>query len=175
MLKIKIEPTGPLLAEVTARLTSKARYHKQWGLDIVKPAQASARSHSKGGGFWGGIAQHVRLDSFDESGATVLCDHFAAAHKEFGGEIRAKNAKALTIPINDLAKGKRVGQMRLDGFDIFRPPGTNVLAYTQPETGQLIPLYALVKSVTHKPEPWWPAPDEVARRGRAIMLKLLTR
>lgn len=53
-------------------------------------------------------------------------------------------AKALTIPIHPLAYGKRVYEVQpLVGYGIFRPKGTNILAYS--EGGKLIPLYFLAK------------------------------
>lgn len=159
---------GLSTGELMQRIADRQRAFKRWGLSVAHAAKKSAQSHTQGGGFWPSIASHVRVAEVDAEHALVVCDHFAARQKEFGGTIRAKNAKALTIPIHELARGRRARDLELTGVAIFRPPGTNILATTA-DDGRLIPLYALVKSVRQAPEPWWPTVDEIAAIGVKLM------
>lgn len=59
--------------------------------------------------------------------------------------IRPKKARALTIPINAISYGKRVGELSRV-YQIFRPKGTDVLAAEI--NGQMTLLYALKAMVT---------------------------
>lgn len=166
---------GVSMDELLSRISDRRRAFNRWGLSVADAAKRSALSHSKGGGFWTSIADHVRVAAVDADSALVICDHFAARQKQYGGKIRAKNAAALTIPIHELAKGKRARDMALSGFDIFRPPGTNILAMRTADGG-LIPLYALVRETRPQAaEPWWPTVEEVAAIGAAIMTAMITK
>jgi hypothetical protein len=62
---------------------------------------------------------------------------------EFGLTIKPKKAKALTIPVNPKAHGKRAS----DFPDLFKPYGTNVLAIPKGR-GDFEVLFVLMKSVT---------------------------
>lgn len=85
-------------------------------------------------------------------------------YKVHGGTITAKNTRALTIPINPLAHGKKVSEIEAYlGEKLFRPYGADgkkadyLAAQIQGEG--LVPMFALRKSVHVDP---WPGavPDE---------------
>ena len=67
--------------------------------------------------------------------------------------ITPKKAKALTIPINKISYAKRVGELKDEGFKIFKLPSDpqskrdGILA-TEDESGGIIPLYVLCGKVT---------------------------
>lgn len=62
---------------------------------------------------------------------------------EYGITIKPKKAKALTIPVNPKAHGKRAS----DFPDLFKPRGTNVLAIPKGKDDFEV-LFVLMKSVT---------------------------
>lgn len=74
-----------------------------------------------------------------EGSKTIM---IASVH-EFGTTIQAKNANALTIPLNEEASGKKAGEFE----GLFRPNGTDILALENAD-GTLKPMYVLKKSVT---------------------------
>ncbi len=158
--KVKVEKT---LADLAGRLTQPMRFLKTWGNSVAKSARANARA--KGGRrFWRGIAQSVRLQQVSDDTLIVGSDHFAAAQKQFGGRIEAKNKEALTIPITEEAKGKTVAEFKMGGRPLFRLPGSNVLGYSA--HGEFFPEYALVKRTKpQKADPWFPDNAEVSALG----------
>lgn len=92
-------------------------------------------------------------------------------YKVHGGTISTKEKKALTIPINPLAHGRRVSDLEAYlGVDVFRPyrEGGRKADYlaAQIQGEGLVPLYALRKSVHVDP---WPnaVPDETDIRAAA--------
>ena len=120
---------------------------------------------AKGGRhFWSEVADATRVASVSDSGVSVVNEHVAAAQKQYGGPIAAKNAKALTIPISSLARGKRAGEFPQKLFTIKGEDGRRILGYSKGrgKKQQFVPLYALVKRVNQKPEPFWP--DEAKAR-----------
>lgn len=172
MLRITLDEGN--FSELSGRmidaLANPSRTMRYWAAAVAKRARKNAESHSKGGMFWHSIAEAVDYQ-VDSNRATIFCEHFAARHKQEGGEIRAKNARALTIPIHRLAQGKRASRLEDEGYDLFRPKGTNILATEQ--NGELIPLYALVKSVRQSPEPWWPDDTLVLELGRREIERII--
>ena len=70
-----------------------------------------------------------------------------------GGTVRPARAKALTIPINPQAYGKRAREFD-DLFIITTgTPGVAILAKKGSGRSFVIPLYLLLKSVTHQADP----------------------
>ena len=59
--------------------------------------------------------------------------------------ITPRNAAALTLPISAHAYGKRVGELRANGWNIFRPKGHDVLMGAL-DGDEAVPLYALKTS-----------------------------
>lgn len=167
-LTVKLEGRAAVdrqLSRLVSAVENKLPLFKTWAAKVVRQARRNALKRSKGGRFWKSIADLTRIASVSLSGATIVCDHFAGAHKETGGPIRPKNGSALTIPIHRMAMGKRVGELRLAGVEIFRLPGTRVLGYVPGKKGQFVGLYVLSKGVTQQPEPWWPTAAETIDMG----------
>ena len=134
-----------------------------FGTLVKREVQRNCRE--KGGRhFWREVADATRVASVSDSGVTVVNEHVAAAQKQYGGPISAKNAKALTIPISSLARGKRAGEFPQRLFAIKGEDGRRILGYNKGrgKKRQFVPLYALVKRVNQKPEPFWP--DEAKAR-----------
>jgi len=88
------------------------------------------------------------------SGASVTYSNAAIglAHKVTGGTIRAKRRKFLTIPIVPEAHGVSVRDYSQRFSPLFRVKGVLAEKDEDSESG-IRPVYALKKSVTHKP---WP-------------------
>jgi hypothetical protein len=160
------------LAEFIAILQPETRkwFLDQVGYRVMLKAKANARErHAKakrpsrlGGGFWAAIADSCSYVAA-EAKVTVGAAHYAAGFKQTGGTIRApgkgpgsKHARALTIPIHPLAYGHSAGE--LSSLGIFRVGRT--LGFRD-ETGQYIALFALVKSVFQRPDPWFPDRPQV--------------
>lgn len=162
--KSKVDKT---LANLAGRIRQPMRFLKTWGNSVAKSARANALE--KGGrNFWRGIARSVRLKRASESSMIVGSDHFAAAQKQFGGEIRAKNKQALTIPVSEEAKGKTAREFKSGGRLLFTVPGRDprtlgILGYSA--HGEFFPMFVLRKSVNQKAEPWFPQEDEITSLG----------
>jgi hypothetical protein len=164
MLTLKINATDAqaYLARVLAVGGRTTAYLKRWGNAVAKEARDNARA--KGGkSFWRQIAAATRVAQVDDQTVSVANWHIAGAQKQYGGTITAKNAKALTIPITDEAKRKRASEFTAGGRVLFVPKGTSVLGYAD-DTG-FHALFVLRKSVTQKPEPWFPDAARVTILG----------
>jgi len=79
--------------------------------------------------------------------AYVSIDHEGIALRLFGGTVKPRKGKYLTIPVDDSAVGKRVGEFDDLTWIINRRKGTGVVL----QQGRV--LYALTKSTTHKADP----------------------
>lgn len=91
--------------------------------------------------------QDTVLEGSDEKSATIVIKNTPGLTRAWHDlEITPKNKRALTIPVNRIAHGKRVADLERGGHRIFRPKKTNILAEAG-EGGRLRPLYALVKKV----------------------------
>lgn len=165
--------TSAYLRHLIASLRNKGAFFKVWAHKTSLMAKTSARSHSKGGRFWLSIANLTKVTSANDSGAVVSCLHFAGAQKEFGGTIKAKNAKFLTIPIAPEAKGKRAGEFEntfVMGGIIFQG-----IEHGKKKDGGLKALFVLKKSVTQDAEPWWPKSGPVLAEGLKLAGQQLER
>lgn len=100
-------------------------------------------------GFWKGEgADKTMLVSFDANQATVTVDSVNMVHKFHGGTVTPKRGSALAIPLN--ADAAAAGSPR-NGLipGLFRAGNALVVM-----TGtSMRAMYALVKSVTHRPDP----------------------
>lgn len=170
MIEVKLDAKNALreLGRIVGKLEHPRKFFASWGNAVVRIAKRRARAKSKGGGFWLDIADHTRVESVSDERAVVVNDHFAAFHKEFGGEIRPKNAKVLTVPITPEAKGKRAAEFEVGGRELFTVPGrspdtTGILGYS--DDGEFKPLFALRTRVRQDPEPWWPTDEQILRAG----------
>lgn len=153
------------LRNKAARLSNTLPLIKTWGKGVERLAKQNARRHP--GRFWREIADSVQLFAVDEYTQIVESNHVAAAQKQFGGVIRAKNKKALTIPVADEAKGKRAGEFETGGRHLFvmrsakvkNQDTVGVLGYSV--GGEFHPLFVLRTKVYQAPQQWWPTEVEV--------------
>ena len=105
-------------------------------------------------GFWSQVAESTQYQGdADATGATVsISDERFPLHL-FGGTVRPKNAKALTIPIDAKAHGKRASvleaELGIELFSITSTKGKGLLVSADAE-GNLSLWYLLAKSATIK-------------------------
>ena len=64
--------------------------------------------------------------------------------------IAPRNAAALTLPVSSHSYGKRVGELRANGWNIFRPKGKDTLWGKLQDEDDAVPLYVLKKRVQLK-------------------------
>ena len=64
--------------------------------------------------------------------------------------ITPRTANALTLPISSHSYGKRVGELRANGWNIFRPKGKDTLWGKLQDEDDAVPLYVLKKRVQLK-------------------------
>jgi hypothetical protein len=152
------------------RLGKTLPWLKRTGNRVAMQARKNARakpSRPGGTGFWRKLAKTVNLDSVSATAVSVHTNHVAAAQKEFGGPIVAKNARALTIPIADEAKGKRASEFEQGGRDLFVIPSDaagslGILGYSTGDD-DFHALFALRKRTRPQaPNPFWPPNWQVA-------------
>ena len=169
MLFVKLEGSElrRTLGKLMDQLQNKLPLFKTWGRAVELKAKTNARNYG-GRRIWRNIAGATRLHSITRDGAVVECYDPIGTHKEFGGPIRAKNAKALTIPISALARDHRVGELQARGIDVFRLPKHNILGRNVGKGKNQVfePLYAICQRT--KPQrkfPWWPDDPFVLSTG----------
>ena len=64
--------------------------------------------------------------------------------------ITPRTANALTLPVSSHSYGKRVGELRANGWNIFRPKGKDALWGKLQDEDNAVPLYVLKKRVQLK-------------------------
>jgi hypothetical protein len=102
--------------------------------------------------WWEGTARGWSLSQPNSNTVTFSNQTIGLAHKVTGGTIRAKRKNNLTIPLDPRAHAKTAREYSNRVNPLFRVK--NVLAEVDEGAPNGIkPIYALVKSVTHKP---WP-------------------
>ena len=100
--------------------------------------------------WWEGTARGWSLSQPNNNKVTFSNSTTGFAHKVTGGVIRAKRKRSLTIPIVPEAHGKTAKEYSNRVSPLFRVKG--VLAEADPNAPNGIrAIYALKKSVTHKP------------------------
>lgn len=161
--KVVLNTASKELNSRLRRINDKLKFFKTWGTVVLNKAKSNARA--KGGRrLWKRIADATHLTSVSGTGAVIECFDYIGAHKETGGPIRAKNKKALTIPIHEMARGKTARELELDGLDLFRPKGKDVLGISL--DGMFVALFALRKSTrSQRPDQWWPDGDWALQKG----------
>lgn len=109
--------------------------------------------------WWEGTARGWNLSQPNSNKVVFSNQTIGLAHKVTGGTIRAKRKKNLTIPLDPRAHAKTAKEYSNRVNPLFRVK--NVLAEVDEGTPNGIkPIYALVKSVTHKPWPNALPPEE---------------
>lgn len=175
-MKLERAVTDAALRSLLKRMENPIPFYSDWGNRVKREAQKNARKHSKGGGFWHSIAKSVQLSRVSSSGATIVCNHFAARHKHFGGTISApghgpgsRNAQNLAIPIRDqlnITMGLSPSELeKQSDIKMFQSPSGRALMAQLDGDDEPVTLYALVASVDQKAEPWWPDESWVVEAG----------
>ena len=140
---------------------------------VAEAARASAMA--KGGrSFWRKVAGSVSHQP-DGDGFVVGAGHFAAGFKQTGGTISAPgrgvdslHRRALTVPLG-IARRNRwdTDEARRQGYRLFRQGDT--LFGEPPLRGRrrggdsgAVPLFALRRSVSQRPDPWFPEGQALA-------------
>ncbi len=145
--KVKqLKNTRPLMRAVGQAMKDSMREHYA-GLPPNKRGWPSQ-------GFWKKQGtDKVAISSFDESQATVVVDSVEMGHKFFGGTIKPKEAKALSIPLSPEAyatgsarlwSGSKLTMIKRKG----KPP--LLVDTSNPDVWHI--HYVLVPSVTHAPD-----------------------
>ena len=131
------------------------------GFGSLVKRQVKRNCREKGGRhFWSEVADATRVSEITEKGVTVENTHVAAAQKQYGGPIAAKAAKALTIPVDPMARGRRAGEFTQELFKVRTKEGKTLHGFNQ----GFYALYVLVKRT--KPQrafPFWPDEEEARR------------
>jgi len=102
-------------------------------------------------GFWAQVRDSVQLSS-DANSTTIVVNDPRFLQKVFGGTIRAKQAKALAIPLKEEFYGVNPATFGKDRFFVIKSKqGKNlgILAEKNPD-GSLRLCYVLKKQVTQK-------------------------
>ncbi len=120
----------------------------------------------------------------DEDG-NIIHHHFGLLLHEYGGTIRPRNVKYLTIPIDPRARGKRAkdfqetyGELEFIPSRKKRPGLRGVLAWRN-EMGELLAAYSLREYVTikslqeRKGMPAVPPDDEVAGWAKEALINVI--
>ena len=125
---------------------------------VARNQQPNKRGWEKSG-FWGEIAQATNRGTTADTEATVIIADLRLAIHVYGGDIRPVEKRALTTPINPLAKGVRASVLEDQlGVKIFKlapkkgkADSRGILAATI--GGKLVPLYALRSRVRIPKDP----------------------
>lgn len=137
------------------------------GFGSLVKRQVKRNCREKGGRhFWSEVADATRVSEITEKGVTVENTHVAAAQKQHGGPIAAKVAKALTIPVDPMARGRRAGEFTQELFKVRTKEGKTLLGFNQGKgkKQRFYALYVLVKRT--KPQrafPFWPNEEEARK------------
>lgn len=105
--------------------------------------------------FWLQIMRSVQAPIVHDRSAVVSITHPVIAHKVKGGEIRAKRARLLTIPVSPEAYGRTASTFEHEtGLKLFllKMAGKALLA-SKDAAGRLTVQYLLKASVNQKPDP----------------------
>jgi hypothetical protein len=156
-----VDAATPELLSIASQLKNPDALYKDMGRraseDLRKHFRARDTSQpNKLGGrrthFWLEVRNAVQQPVLSGDSIHIVINHPVIAGKVFGGIIRAKNASALTIPLHELAYGRRASTFEEEtGKKLFRPKGKNVLMTDI--GGEIVAIYALVKSVNMRPDP----------------------
>lgn len=172
MFNFKISDTAVKdLEAVLRRVENKQGFYRVWGGDVRDKIRQNARA--KGGkSFWRALAASTQVDFVSSRGASVVVTHVAAAQKQFGGRIAAKNSKYLTIPITEEAKRKRAGEFdRAKLFTITSKKGNKILGYSTPD--KFHALFLLRKAVDQKADPYLPSDQTTLALGEKVAQQLI--
>ena len=90
--------------------------------------------------------------------------------------ITPRTANALTLPVSSHSYGKRVGELRANGWNIFRPEGKDTLWGKLQDEDDAVPLYVLKKRVQLKQDrSLLPSDAELSGTASKAMLDYIRR
>ena len=90
--------------------------------------------------------------------------------------ITPRTANALTLPVSSHSYGKRVGELRANGWNIFRPKGKDTLWGKLQDEDDAVPLYVLKKRVQLKQDrSLLPSDAELSGTASKAMLDYIRR
>lgn len=134
-------------------------------------------AHRLGATPTGHIEKGARATQFTASanGAEVIIP-IPGLSRAFGPlTITPRNAAALTLPVSPHAYGKRVGDLRANGWTIFRPKGHDILMGSLGDD-EAVPLYVLKKRVQLKQDrSLLPSDAELGTTASKAMLDYIRR
>ena len=164
------------------------RLLREVGTQVGETVSRSALEKKPGTKFWQDVSNSVNKRVEGSESVEIGASHVAAAFKEYGGTISApgkgpgsRHAKYLTIPISPKARGTNVSDWPKKSIRLVNT-GKSVLIclvkgaeklknkrrggkrgsfVKQAFSDLLEPLFVLKKSVTHKPNPWWPSASKI--------------
>lgn len=133
--------------------------------------RARAKARARGGRrYWSDVARQIRVEGVGFGSAGVYVP-YTAAGMDRPRTIRPKNARALTIPVSDEARGRRAGEFELGGRRLFviepksgDPATVGILGYSDGD--EFHALFALRSKAEQKADPWFPAGPEIEAIGR---------
>lgn len=181
MIQIKVEVTdgaSPMLKRAIAALrgNQSAQLNEQGGREAVNAAVTYHRDFDKSGGWRGKrylgsasdgssygseVAEAWSFQSSDERGATIANNARFLKFKSTGGTVKPKRTTYLTIPMIAEARGRSAANYEVFARkNLFTIKGKKAL-FEKKEDGGLRAVYALVKSVTHKPWPGALPPNDL--------------
>lgn len=134
-------------------------------------------AHRLGATPTGHIEKGARATQFTASanGAEVIIP-IPGLSRAFGPlTITPRNAAALTLPVSPHAYGKRVGELRANGWNIFRPKGHDILMGSLGDD-EAVPLYVLKRRVQLKQDrSLLPSDAELGTTASKAMLDYIRR
>lgn len=109
-------------------------------------------AHRLGATPTGHIEKGARATQFTAStnGAEVIIPIAGLSRAFRPLTITPRTANALTLPVSSHSYGKRVGDLRTNGWNIFRPKGKDTLWGKLQDEDDAVPLYVLKKRVQLK-------------------------
>lgn len=134
-------------------------------------------AHRLGATPTGHLEKGARATQFTASanGAEVIIP-IPGLSRAFGPlTITPRNAAALTLPVSPHAYGKRVGELRANGWNIFRPKGHDILMGSLGDD-EAVPLYVLKRRVQLKQDrSLLPSDAELGTTASKAMLDYIRR
>ena len=169
---VKSEGRRQLFSDVANAVRILVRDH----LSRIAPRHHIS-AHRLGATPTGHIEKGARATKFTAStnGAEVIIP-IPGLSRAFGTlTITPRNAAALTLPVSPHAYGKRVGELRANGWNIFRPKGHDILMGSLGDD-EAVPLYVLKRRVQLKQDrSLLPSDAELGTTASKAMLDYIRR
>lgn len=124
----------------------------------------------QGKSLWQAISKSLEVDT-SSNNLKLYSDHPAASIRQYGGLITAKRSNYLTIPVGD-AEGKTVGEMKRNGYRIFK---INNVLLGKRGNGKAQLLFILKKQVRHPADPWLPQDRQLFLTAEQALNRIISR